>query len=264
MTAKISKSIPPLLWVGAFIASIFLIMPFIGLSQRTPWSTFFQTVTEEAVFQSITLSLVVATSATAICFLLGLPLGWVLARSHVKGLKVIRAIVLLPMVLPPVAGGTALLFALGRKGFIGEKLDSWFGLTLPFTTAGAIIAATFVSLPFFVLAIETAASQLDPHFEESSLSLGAGPTRTFFTASLPMIKPAIFAGIALSWARALGEFGATITFAGDNPERTRTLPLQLFVALETNPERAMVLGMLMVIISLSVLVALRGKWIAAQ
>ena len=168
------------------------------------------------------------------------------------------------MVLPPVAGGTALLFALGRKGFIGSKLDSWFGLTLPFSTAGAIIAATFVSLPFFVLAIQTSANQLDESYEESSLSLGASPTRTFFTTSLPMIKSAIFAGIALSWARALGEFGATITFAGDNPEKTRTLPLQLFVALETNPERAMVLGMLMVVMSLAVLITLRGKWMASQ
>ncbi|MEC7844388.1 MAG: ABC transporter permease [Actinomycetota bacterium] len=264
MMRRESRSIPPLLWTGALITSIFLIVPFIGLSQRTPWSMFFQIVSEDDVVQSITLSLIVATSATIICFLLGLPLGWVLARSQARGLKVIRAIVLLPMVLPPVAGGTALLFALGRKGFIGEKLDSWLGITLPFTTAGAVVAATFVSLPFFVLAIETAASQLDPQFEESSLSLGATPTRTFFTTSLPMVKSAIFAGIALSWARALGEFGATITFAGDNPERTRTLPLQLFVALETNPERAVVLGMLMVVISLSVLVALRGRWIGTQ
>ena len=171
MTGRNSKSIPPLLWSGAFITSIFLIVPFIGLSQRTPWSMFFQIVSDDDVVQSITLSMIVATSATIICFLLGLPLGWVLARSQARGLKVVRAIVLLPMVLPPVAGGTALLFALGRKGFIGEKLDSWLGITLPFTTAGAIVAATFVSLPFFVLAIETAASQLDPQFEESSLSL---------------------------------------------------------------------------------------------
>ena len=258
------KAIPLVLWLGASIASLLLIVPFIGLSQRTPWSTFFQTITEETVLRSITLSLIVATSASVLCFILGLPLGWVLSRGEFRGLRVIRAIVLLPMVLPPVAGGTALLFALGRKGFIGSKLDSWFGLTLPFSTAGAIIAATFVSLPFFVLAIETSANQLDESYEESSLSLGASPTRTFFTTSLPMIKSAIFAGIALSWARALGEFGATITFAGDNPEKTRTLPLQLFVALETNPERAIVLGMLMVVMSLAVLITLRGKWMASQ
>ncbi len=256
--------IPTILSIGAFISSVFLIVPFIGLTQRTPWSSFIQIATEEAVLRSITLSLVVATSASVICFFLGIPLGWVLARSQIRGLRVIRAIVLLPMVLPPVAGGTALLFALGRKGFIGQKLDSWFGITLPFTTSGAIIAATFVSLPFFVLAVESAASQLDHEYEESSFSLGAHPTRTFFSVSLPMLKSAVYAGLALSWARALGEFGATITFAGDNPERTRTLPLQLFVALETNPERAMILGMLMILISLSVLIALRGRWIGSH
>tara|TARA_B100000686_G_C16598625_1_gene867441 strand:- start:155 stop:952 length:798 start_codon:yes stop_codon:yes gene_type:complete len=256
--------IPTILSIGAFISSVFLIVPFIGLTQRTPWSSFIQIATEEAVLRSITLSLVVATSASVICFFLGIPLGWVLARSQIRGLRVIRAIVLLPMVLPPVAGGTALLFALGRKGFIGQRLDSWFGITLPFTTSGAIIAATFVSLPFFVLAVESAASQLDHEYEESSFSLGAHPTRTFFSVSLPMLKSAVYAGLALSWARALGEFGATITFAGDNPERTRTLPLQLFVALETNPERAMILGMLMILISLSVLIALRGRWIGSH
>ncbi len=258
------RPIPTILSVGAFISSVFLIVPFVGLTQRAPWSSFIQIATEEAVLRSITLSLVVATSASVICFFLGLPLGWVLARSQIRGLRIIRAIVLLPMVLPPVAGGTALLFALGRKGFIGQRLDSWFGLTLPFTTSGAIIAATFVSLPFFVLAVESAASQLDHEYEESSLSLGAHPTRTFCSVSLPMLKSAVYAGLALSWARALGEFGATITFAGDNPERTRTLPLQLFVALETSPERAMILGMLMVLISLSVLITLRGRWVGSH
>ena len=168
------------------------------------------------------------------------------------------------MVLSPVAGGTALLFALGRKGFIGERLDSWLGLRLPFTTTGAVVAATFVSLPFFILAIESSATQLNTKLEEASLNLGASPIRTFFTVSLPLLRNSIFAGIALSWARALGEFGATITFAGDSPGRTMTLPLQLFVALETNPERAMVIGVLMVAISLSVLVTLRGNWLVQK
>ena len=241
-----------------------LAIPFIGLSQRTPWSSFVQIATEETVLRSISLSMVIATSSAGICVFLGIPLGWVLARAEFRGLRIMRAIVLLPMVLPPVAGGTALLFALGRKGFVGEKLDSWFGVTLPFTTAGAIIAATFVALPFFVLTIESAAAELDSKLEEASLNLGATPIRTFFTVTLPMLRNSILAGIALSWARALGEFGATITFAGDNPGQTRTLPLQLFVALETNPERAMVIGMLMVLISLSVLVTLRGNWLGRQ
>jgi len=168
------------------------------------------------------------------------------------------------MVLPPVAGGTALLYALGRRGLIGQKLDEWFGVTLPFTTAGAIIAATFVSLPFFVLAIESSINDLKSQFEESAMSLGASPTRTFFSITIPMIKTGLTTGLTLSWARALGEFGATITFAGDNPGRTRTLPLELFVALESNPDRAVVLGMIMVTISLGVLITLRGRWMGQK
>ena len=241
-----------------------LAIPFVGLAQRTPWSSFVQIATEETVIRSISLSMIIATSSACICLILGIPLGWILAKVEFRGLKIVRAVVLLPMVLPPVAGGTALLFALGRKGFIGEKLNSWFGITLPFTTAGAIIAATFVALPFFVLSIESSATELDSKLEEASLNLGASPIRTFFTVTLPMLRSSILAGIALSGARARGECGATITFAGDNPEQTRTLPLQLFVALETNPERAMVIGMLMVVISLSVLVTLRGNWLVRR
>tara|TARA_B110000438_G_C15802078_1_gene645600 strand:- start:736 stop:1242 length:507 start_codon:yes stop_codon:yes gene_type:complete len=168
------------------------------------------------------------------------------------------------MVLPPVAGGTALLFALGRRGFVGQKLDEWFGITLPFTTTGAVVAATFVSLPFFVLAIESSLSDLDLDFEESAMSLGSSPSRTFFTVTIPMIRTGLITGLTLSWARALGEFGATITFAGDNPERTRTLPLELFVALESDPSRAIVLGMIMVTISLGVLITLRGRWMGQR
>tara|TARA_Y100000768_G_scaffold381153_1_gene359371 strand:+ start:334 stop:1125 length:792 start_codon:yes stop_codon:yes gene_type:complete len=258
------RPVPFSLFTIGILGFALLTIPFLGLAQRTPWSSFAEIATEETVIRSMSLSMIIATSSACICVILGIPLGWILAKVEFRGLKIVRAVVLLPMVLPPVAGGTALLFALGRKGFIGEKLNSWFGITLPFTTAGAIIAATFVALPFFVLAIESSATELDPELEEASLNLGASPIRTFFTVTLPMLRSSIFAGIALSWARALGEFGATITFAGDNPEQTRTLPLQLFVALETNPERAMVIGMLMVVISLSVLITLRGNWLGRR
>ena len=264
MMRSIHRPTPFGLLVVAALGFALLAIPFLGLAQRTPWSSFAQIATEETVLRSISLSMIIATSSACICVILGIPLGLVLAKAKFKGLKIVRAIVLLPMVLPPVAGGTALLFALGRKGFIGEKLNSWFGITLPFTTAGAIIAATFVALPFFVLSIESSATELDSKLEEASLNLGATLTRTFFMITLPMLRSSILAGVALSWARALGEFGATITFAGDNPGQTRTLPLQLFVALETNPERAMVIGMLMVVISLFVLVTLRGNWLGRR
>ncbi len=255
---------PPPVKIFSVLATLLILLPFIGLIQRAPWSSFISVLTEDSVGKAITLSLVVATTTACICLLLGLPLGWVLARSHSRWIRFLRAIVLLPMVLPPVAGGTALLFALGRRGFVGQKLDEWFGVTLPFTTAGAIVAATFVSLPFFILAIEASISDLDPDFEESAMSLGSSPTRTFFKVTIPMIRTGVVTGLTLSWARALGEFGATITFAGDNPGRTRTLPLELFVALETDPNRAIVLGMIMVAISLGVLITLRGRWVGQK
>lgn len=262
-TKKFSSTPLPVVSIGA-LATILILLPFIGLAQRTPWSSFFSILTEHSVRRAITLSLIVATTSALICLLLGLPLGWILARSQNRWIRLLRAAVLLPMVLPPVAGGTALLFALGRRGFVGQKLDEWFGITLPFTTAGAVVAATFVSLPFFVLAIESSLSDLDLDFEESAMSLGSSPSRTFFTVTVPMIRTGLITGLTLSWARALGEFGATITFAGDNPERTRTLPLELFVALESDPSRAIVLGMIMVTISLGVLITLRGRWMGQR
>ena len=264
MKANKALSMPiPIAILGCF-ATLLILLPFIGLTQRTPWASFFSILTEDSVRRAISLSLIVASISAFICLILGLPLGWILARSNRWWVRPLRAIVLLPMVLPPVAGGTALLFALGRRGFVGQKLDDWFGITLPFTTAGAIVAATFVSLPFFILAIESSISDLDPDFEESAMTLGSGPTRTFFTVTVPMIRTGLITGITLSWARALGEFGATITFAGDNPGRTRTLPLELFVALESNPNRAIVLGMIMVTISLGVLITLRGRWVGQK
>ncbi len=257
-------TVPPPIAIFSSFAMLLILLPFIGLAQRTPWDSFLSILLEPSVRSAISLSFLVSTVSACICLVLGLPLGWILARSQAPWIRPLRAIVLLPMVLPPVAGGTALLYALGRRGLIGQKLDEWFGITLPFTTAGAIIAATFVSLPFFVLAIESSINDLKSQFEESAMSLGASPTRTFFSITIPMIKTGLTTGLTLSWARALGEFGATITFAGDNPGRTRTLPLELFVALESNPDRAVVLGMIMVTISLGVLITLRGRWMGQK
>ena len=256
--------VPPPIAIFSTFAMLLILLPFIGLAQRTPWNSFFSILSEASVRSAISLSLLVATVSAFICLLLGLPLGWILARSQSSWIRLLRAIVLLPMVLPPVAGGTALLFALGRRGFVGQKLDQWFSITLPFTTAGAIVAATFVSLPFFILAIEASIKDIDSDYEESAMSLGSSPTRTFFSITIPLIRTGLITGLTLSWARALGEFGATITFAGDNPGRTRTLPLELFVALESDPNRAVVIGMIMVSISLGVLITLRGRWIGQK
>lgn len=255
---------PPAVSVAASVAVALLVLPLVGLLWRAPWSEMASILTDEPVREAAVLSLTVASVASLCCIVLGLPLGFVLARSRFPGLRLVRALALLPMVLPPVAGGTALLFALGRRGLIGQRLDNWFGLTLPFTTAGAIIAATFVALPFFVLSVESALEQLDPELEETAASLGSGPTRVFLTVTIPLIRPAVLAGVTLAWARALGEFGATLAFAGDSPGRTRTLPLALYRALETDPDRALAMGVVLVAIALTVLILLRSRWLMTR
>lgn len=252
---------PKWLLACAGTAIVLIGLPLLGMLYRMPWSDLPHLLSQTAITEAIRVSIIVSLTAMGICIVLGLPLAWVLARIDFPGRRLVRSFILLPMVLPPVVGGTALLFVLGRRGLIGERLDQWLGITLPFTTAGAVVAATFVALPFFVIAVESAISQLDHRFEETAASLGTSPTRIFFTVTLPLIRPAILAGSALSWARALGEFGATITFAGDSPGRTRTLPLEIFIALESKPDLALTLSLVLVAVSLTVLLMLRGRWL---
>jgi len=194
----------------------------------------------------------------------GIPIAWFLARSNFSFMKLLRAVVLLPMVLPPVVGGTALLFAFGRQGFLGKWLSDWFGLTLPFTTAGSVVAAVFVSMPFFVVAVESAFRSINEDLEKTAETLGASSPKIFLRITLPRIFPSIIAGLALSWARALGEFGATITFAGNMPGETQTLPLAIFLALETKPEAALALSLVMIVTSLAILIPFRDQWLPSR
>ncbi len=244
----------------ATIAVGLLSLPLIGLLQRAPWSDLGSLLPDRAVTGALRVSLVVSFAATAACIVLGLPLAWTLARVDVPFPRLVRALVVLPMVLPPVVGGTALLFALGRRGLVGQWLDEWFGVTLPFTTAGAVVAATFVALPFFVTTVEAAFRQVGTDLDEAAATLGSGPGATFVHVTLPSVRPAIGAGAALAWARALGEFGATITFAGNLPGRTRTLPLETFVALERDPDAAIAISIVLLSVSLTVLIAMRDRW----
>ena len=247
--------------VPAVLAVGLLTLPIVGLLQRAPWSSLLDRLTSTEILDAIRVSLVVSLSAAALCVVLGLPLAWVLARQDGRTIAVLRVLVLLPMVLPPVVGGTALLFALGRRGLFGEWLDRWFGITLPFTTAGAVVAATFVALPFFVTTVESAMREDGLDLDEAAATAGASPWQTFVHVTLPVLRPSIAAGVALSWARALGEFGATITFAGSLGGRTRTLPVETFLALEQDPETAIAVSVLLLAISLTVLAVLRGRWL---
>ncbi|GLW99903.1 molybdate ABC transporter permease [Microtetraspora sp. NBRC 16547] len=257
----VSGRVPWVLVVPAVIGMAFLVLPLAGLLVRAPWSTLTQRLAEPQVLEALRLSLVTATAATAVCLLLGVPLAWLLARVAFPGRRLVRALVTVPLVLPPVVGGVALLLVLGRRGLIGQWLDSAFGVTLPFTTTGVVIAEAFVAMPFLVISVEGALRAADQRFEEAAATLGASRWTVFRRVTLPLIAPGVVAGAVLCWARALGEFGATITFAGNFPGRTQTMPLAVYLALETEPEAAIVLSLVLLAVSVIILACLRDRWV---
>ncbi len=252
---------PPLVLVAlAVLGLAVFVVPLLGLLARTPWRDLPALLTGEIVADALRLSMVSSLAATALSAVVGVPLAWVLARVEFPGRSIVRGLVLLPLVIPPVVGGAALLFALGRRGLIGEPLNQATGLVLPFSTWGVVLAVTFVAMPFLVITVEGALRNLDSRYEGAAATLGAKRWTVLRRVTFPMIAPSLVAGLVLTWARALGEFGATITFAGNLPGRTQTLPLAVFVALESDRDTAVALSLLMVAISLAVLVALRGRW----
>ncbi|MFJ5784466.1 ABC transporter permease [Streptomyces hydrogenans] len=252
---------PPLaLALPALAAVAFLALPLLGILVRTEWSELAGHLTSPGTVEALKLSLLVSFWALGLSLLLGVPLAWLLARVPFPGKAFVRSLVLLPMVLPPTVGGVALLLAFGRRGLLGPWLESTFGITLPFHTSGAVLAATFVAMPFLVISLEGALGGLRPRYEETAASLGASPVRVFLTVTLPMVAPGVLAGAALTWARALGEFGATITFAGNLPGTTQTLPLQVYLLLQEEPEAATSVSLLLLAIAMGVLIALRGRW----
>jgi molybdate transport system permease protein len=235
-------------------------VPVVGLLAETDWRDLPALLSDDIVTDALRLSLIVSLGATAVSTVVGVPLAWVLARVEFPGRALVRGLALLPIVLPPVVGGAALLFALGRRGVFGEPLYRATGLVLPFSTWGAVMAATFIAMPFMVVTVEGALRNLDRRYEGAAATLGAGRWTVFRRVTLPMIGPSLASGLVLTWARALGEFGATITFAGNLQGRTQTLPLAVFIALESNRETAVALSLIMVAVSLTVLVALRERW----
>ncbi|MFF3755408.1 ABC transporter permease [Streptomyces sp. NPDC002018] len=251
---------PVVLAVPALLAIAFLLLPLIGILARTSWGDLGTHLTSPEVVQALRLSLLVSFWSLGLSLVLGVPLAWLLARVRFPGKTLVRTLVLLPMVLPPTVGGVALLLGFGRRGLLGPWLEGTFGLTLPFHTAGAVVASTFVAMPFLVISLEGALAGLRPAYEETAASLGASPVRVFLTVTLPLVAPGLAAGAALTWARALGEFGATITFAGNLPGTTQTLPLQVYLLLQESPEAATSVSLLLLAIAMAVLIALRGRW----
>ena len=251
---------PLLLLILGGVGALLFVLPLVGLLAEVPWADLPELVTSEVVTTAIWLSVLTSVASAGVALVLGVPLAWILARLEFPGRRLLRAVVTLPMVLPPVVGGAALLFALGRRGWIGEPLYEATGFLLPFSAWGVIVANTFVAMPFLVITVEAAMEQADTRYERAAATLGADRLTVFRRVTLPTIAPAIRAGLVLAWARALGEFGATVTFAGSLEGRTRTLPLTVFVALESDRDTAVAVSLVMVVIAVIVLTTMRDRW----
>ncbi|MEL6984493.1 MAG: ABC transporter permease [Actinomycetota bacterium] len=244
----------------ALVGIALFALPLIGLVGRAPLAELPQLLRDPVVTSALRLSLVTSVAAAVASTVLGVPLAWLLSRVSFPGKRLVRALVTLPMVLPPVVGGAALLFALGRRGVVGGPLADATGLVLPFSPLGVIVANTFVAMPFLVVTVEGALDGVDRRYEAAAATLGAGPLAVLGRVTLPLIAPSIRAGVVLAWARALGEFGATVTFAGNLSGRTQTLPLAVFVALGSDQDAAIAISLILVVVSLVVLVSLRDRW----
>ncbi len=253
---------PPLAVVPlAVVGLTFLVVPFVSLAQRAPWSDLVDLIAQPVVTDALRLSVNSALGATALSLVFGVPLAWVLARWDFRGRSMVRAAVLLPMVLPPVVGGAALLFAFGRRGLFGGPVFDATGLLLPFSTWGVVAANTFVAMPFLVITVEAGFRSADIRFDEAAATLGADRWTVFRRVTLPAVAPSLLAGAALCWARALGEFGATVTFAGNLQGRTQTMPVAVFLALESDRGAAIAISLVLIAVSLAVLVPLRDRWL---
>ncbi|MFG2052894.1 ABC transporter permease [Micromonospora sp. NPDC048930] len=261
MIPRPRQRVPLALLLPAGLGLLFLVLPLLGLLARAPWTTLPGRLAEPGVRTALRLSLETATLATLLCVALGVPLAWLLARVEFPGRRLLRALVTVPLVLPPVVGGVALLLVFGRRGLLGSWLDTTFGVSLPFTTAGVVLAEAFVAMPFLVIAVEGALRGADRRYEEAAATLGAGRWTTFTHVTLPLVAPGVAAGAVLCWARALGEFGATITFAGNYPGRTQTMPLAVYLALETDLQAAIVLSLILLTVSVAILAGLRDRWV---
>lgn len=260
MSGRETGRVPRALVVLAGAGVLFFLLPLLGLISRVPWGEIPSVLGDPLALDALRLSLIASVGATVISFLLGFPLAWLLARVDFPGRSLVRGLVLLPLVLPPVVGGAALLFALGRSGLVGGPLYEATGVVLPFSMWGLIIAVTFVAMPFLVITVEGGLRNLDRRHEDAAAGLGAGRWTVLRRVTIPMIYPSLVAGLVLTWARALGEFGASITFAGNLPGTTQTLPLAVFVALEGGNPAAEVLSLLMVAVAILLLTALRDRW----
>jgi molybdate transport system permease protein len=250
-TTAVRAPVPSWVYPLAAAGAIFVLLPLVGMAARVNWQEFPQLVTSEASLAALSLSLRTATASTALCIVLGVPMALVLARSRFPGQQVVRSLVLLPLVLPPVVGGLALLYTFGRRGLLGRTFEA-FGLEIAFSTTAVVLAQTFVALPFLVLSLEGALRTAGTRYEAAAATLGARPSRVLRTVTLPLVLPGLLSGAVLSFARCLGEFGATLTFAGSLQGVTRTLPLEIYLQRETDADAAVALSLVLVVVAVVV------------
>jgi len=252
---------PVLLMAPAVLATLLLVVPLVAMVAATDWAGLPEQLRSEPLREALWLSLLTSTVAMLLCLVLGLPLAWLLARVDFRARGVVRALVTVPLVLPPVVAGVALRTAFGRSGVLGEPLLELTGFGLPFTTWGVVLAHVFVSMPFVVIAIEGALRSADPEYDAAAATLGASRWTTFRRVTVPLAMPGIIAGMVLGWARSLGEFGATITFNGNYPGTTQTMPTLIYVTRQSDQDAALALSLVMLVVSIVVLLALRDRWL---
>jgi molybdate transport system permease protein len=245
-------------FLPAALGGIFIVLPLAAMLARVRWSEFWTLITSDSSRDALWLSLKTSTASTVLCVLLGTPMALVLARARFPGLRLARSLVLLPLVLPPVVGGIALIYTYGRLGLIGSYLDA-FGLRIAFTTTAVIVAQTFVALPFLVLSLEGALRTAGRRYEAVAATLGAGPTTVLRRVTIPLVLPGLISGAVLAFARALGEFGATLTFAGSLQGVTRTLPLEIYLQRESDADAAVALSLVLVVVAVLIVLATRGR-----
>ncbi len=250
--------LPRWIYVPAAIGALFVVLPLIAVAAKVDWPHFWSLITSQSSTTALVLSLKTAAASTALCLLLGVPMALVLARSDARLVRMARPLILLPLVLPPVVGGIALLYAFGRLGLIGEYLNA-AGIQIAFTTTAVVLAQTFVSLPFLVIALEGAARTAGADYEVVAATLGARPTTVWWRVSLPLLAPGLISGAVLAFARSLGEFGATLTFAGSREGVTRTLPLEIYLQRESDADAAVALSLLLVAVAAVVVVGLGSR-----
>ncbi|WP_433504450.1 ABC transporter permease [Pseudonocardia halophobica] len=254
-----SVGLPWFVWIPAGLAFLLIALPVVGLLWKADWTRMPELLLSDAALDALRLSLETAAISTLLCILLGGPLAVVLARGRLPGLRTLRSVVLLPLVLPPVVGGLALLFLLGRTGLVGRGLELAFGITVPFTTAAVVLAQTFVALPFLVVSLEGALRTAGRRYEAVAATLGASPSLAFRRVTIPLVLPGLASGAVLAFARCMGEFGATIAFAGSLQGTTRTLPLLVYLERETDVDGAVALSLLLVVVAVVVIVVGRPR-----